>query len=195
MNKFYFSIIVLLLSMTLLIYSTVRVGYQYALNCIDAQEYQSAEQILSMMTFYRDSEPLMEYSKHIQMYISEGDDYKGQFQVDELKYELDYTSRISQMTIYSNAAEKAVQEARKEAAEQALIEKYGGKLPYDGMDVNYLKYTSIGAPSSQKESYSGGHTYTTYYWTTGSGECLAKCTTSSRGITDDEIYNFEYYGK
>lgn len=73
-------------------------------------------------------------------------------------------------------------------------EDYANKLPYNGMNVNKLKYTSLGNADKITTMVSL-HTYTHYYWYDSYGNLIAKCTTTSRSNGDDEIYAFEYYGE
>lgn len=140
-------------------------AYWEGLREISAREYAAAEQRFSELGSFRDSEAFSVYCHYMLVYENNTEYAGGEREISALvlRYETDWQSRIDTLAVRirtykriqeereaAEAAERREREAA-EAAErraQELKEKYGGKLPENGMPMDALKYTSLGEPNS-----------------------------------------------
>lgn len=185
------SSIVFMISIIWLAVSVLNMAYQIALNYIDSGKYQQAANILNVLPSYRDSESLGKYAQNQVKYKNDSSTflkyYSGGYKVI-LEFDMEYQEQIDEW--YQH-----IRDEQKEAHEREKYEKYGSLLPYDGMDVDDLKYTRLGKPDSVQIK-KGLSTYATYKWFTDDKKLLAECTAVIDGArADDEVFGFEYYGE
>ncbi len=92
-------------------------------------------------------------------------------------------------------AAKELEEMREEIQEALKTEDdFAQGLPYRGIDLDKLKYTSIGAPDETKK-YTHFTVSYTYYWYTDNGELLAEGGSSQSYALGEKLSSFNYYGE
>lgn len=140
-------------------------SYREGLREISAREYAAAEQRFSELGSFRDSEAFSVYCHYMLVYENNTEYAGGAQEVSALvlRHETDWKSRFDALAVRirkyrriqkEREAAEAAERREREAAEAAerreaeLQEKYGGKLPENGMPMDALKYTSLGEPDS-----------------------------------------------
>ena len=189
-------------------------SYREGLREISAREYTAAEQRFSELGSFRDSEAFSVYCHYMLVYENNTEYAGGAQEVSALvlRHETDWQSRFDALAMrirtyrriqQEQEAAEAAERREREAAEAAerreaeLQEKYGGKLPENGMPMDALKYTSLGEPDSitkcaDFDYLSGKNRFAYVLWRQGDDKLVA-CGQCYQSKSEYLLRSFYYF--
>lgn len=189
-----------------------RQSYEAALQALTKGNYAAAAaESFSAAHGYRDSAALSIYCKYAKQYENNTEYMGGSEELSTitLKYDTEWQDDIASLAARIDGyleAEFAALEAeieRQEAEdakkrEESLKARYSGKEPTDGMPVDALKYTTLGAPDEIEkcqfyDNMDVNRRYKTLRWHDEDGQTVAYCLAHMpKGENEEIIYAFSY---
>lgn len=183
-------------------------AYEMALQNLSNGNYVSARQGFLTLSGYRDAAPLYLYCKYANVYESKTN-YTGgldellsiRLQYDTI-WQQDIDTLIVRVMGYKKEKDAADERAAAENAakrEQALKDRYAGKLPVAGMPMSCLKYTSLGAPDKEEKCLNFDHLVEdrrsiSVWWYRSDGKVLAAGTCfKHKDDSEFMLFSFSYY--
>lgn len=188
-----------------------RQSYEAALQALTEGNYAVAAEGFSAARGYRDSAALSVYCKYAKQYEN-NTEYKGgseELSAITLKYDTEWQDDIALLAARIDGyweAELAALEAEIERQEsedakkreESLKARYSGKEPADGMPVDALKYTTLGAPDEMEkcqfyDNMDVNRRYKILRWHDDDGQTVAYCHAHiPKGENEEIIYVFSY---
>lgn len=185
--------------------------YETALQELANADYSAAEQHFLSVPGYRDSDALSVYCKYAALYDGRTSYAGGERELSALtlQYEIKWQKYIDalerRIEVYkerklAKEKERQLKSAAQAAArrEDQLEEKYTGTQPADGIPLDALKYTTIGAPDKIEkcqfyDSMDEHRRYKILRWYDDNGRVTASCQAHiPKGEDEEIIYAFSY---
>lgn len=183
--------------------------YENAIKELEYENYAAAYEQFTILKNYRDANELAVFCRYTDLYKTSNTYAGGENELAEitLKYEKSFQNdvdaleeRVAILASEKRIADEAERERLRAEAETENKEKYGGELPAEGMPVNCLKYTVLGAPDRTEkcENYDmleGEHKRKSLYWYDDDGTLVASgISFRLENDTEEMLYGFDYYG-